>query len=186
MLASVQLITTRLLLRDFREEDSLRVREYRSDARYLRYYPEEECREEDALRFVGLVMAWAGEAPRSKFQLAIVRASDDLLIGNCGIRVTSGADREAEFGCELDPREWGQGFATEAGREIIGYAFATLAIHRIWSRTIAENRSAAMLAERLGMRQEGRFRESSWMRGRWWDNIIYAVLEQEWHGKSRG
>jgi RimJ/RimL family protein N-acetyltransferase len=30
------------------------------------------------------------------------------------------------------------------------------------------------------MRQEGRLRESKYYKGRWWDTLIYAILEDEW------
>jgi len=179
------LTTDRLTLRDFIEGDYCRVNEYRSDERYLRYYHEEARTEAGARTFESLVMGWAAEVPRRNFQLAIVRTSDNLLIGNCGVRTTSAVDREAEFGCELDPHAWRQGYATEAGRAILSYAFDFLGMHRVWSRTIAENRSAVRLAERLGMGLEGCLRESNFFRERWWDNLVYAILEQDWRNTPR-
>ena len=169
--------TDRLILRDFIESDWHRIHEYRSDERYRQYYPEEQ---EASLKFVRTVMGWSSENPRRKFQLALLRASDNLLIGNCGVRTTSEEDREAEFGCELDPRFWRQGYASEAGRAILNHAFGSLGMHRVWSRTIAENESAAKVAQRLGMRLEGCLRQSTFMKGRWWDRHVYAILEHEW------
>ena len=142
--------TDRLILRDFIENDLRRITEYRSDERYLQCYPEEESADGNSLRLVRLFMEWSSETPRRKFQLAILRASDALLIGNCGIRTTSERDMEAEFGCELDPHFWQQGYATEAGKAMLKVAFGSLGIHRVWSRTIAENHSAAKIALRLG------------------------------------
>ncbi|MGH9785266.1 MAG: GNAT family N-acetyltransferase, partial [Terriglobia bacterium] len=179
--AAAMIVTTdRLILRDFVESDLRRITEYRLDERYRRYYPEDKSTDGNSLRFVHLVMGWSSETPRRKFQLAILRASDNLLIGNCGIRTTSEQDMEAEFGCELDPRFWQQGYATEAGKAMLEQAFGFLGMHRVWSRTIAENHSAAKVAQRLGMRLEGCLRQSTFMNGRWWDNHLYAILEQEW------
>ena len=172
--------TDRLILRDFIEDDWRRINEYRLDQRYLKYYPDETVTEASSRGFVRMVMGWATEFPRLKFQLAILRASDGILVGNCGVRTTSETNREAEFGCELDPGAWQQGYATEAGRAILKFAFESLAMHRVWSRTIAENHAAVRVAERLGMHLEGCLRESSFMKGRWWDNRVYAILEQEW------
>jgi RimJ/RimL family protein N-acetyltransferase len=176
----MQLTTTRLKLRDFQKEDWRRVAEYRSDPRYLRYYPEKAATAASSRDFVKMVMGWAAQQPRQKFQLAVLRASDGVLLGNCGVRITSAENREAEFGCEFDPREWDQGYATEAGREIIEYGFGTLGMHRIWSQTISENTAAVKLAQRLGMRPEGRLRENQFFQGRCWDTLLYAVLDQEW------
>jgi len=40
--------------------------------------------------------------------------------------------------------------------------------------------------EKVGMRREAHFREFEWYRGRWWDTLIYAVLEREWRSLSGG
>ena len=178
----MQHTTSRLILRDFVETDWERVLEYRADPLYSRHYPEEKCTEEGCRAFVAMTMGWAIETPRKKYQLAIVRASDGLLIGNCGARCSSESrwGSEAEFGCELDPRAWRRGYATEAGRAIIGFAFDSLQVHRVFARTFAENQPAVKLAERLGMRLEGRLRERRYFKGRWWDHLFYAVLEHEW------
>jgi len=180
------LTTDRLTLRDFVEDDYRRVSEYRSDERYRRYHRDAMCTEAGARKFVRMVMDWAAETPRLKFQLAIVRTSDNLLIGSCGVRTTSSADREAEFGCELDPCVWGHGLASEAGRAMLRYAFGALGMHRVWAHTIAENRSAVRLAEQLGMRLEGCLRESNFFQERWWDNQVYAILEQDWQEADQG
>jgi ribosomal-protein-alanine N-acetyltransferase len=178
----MQLTTSRLILRDFVEDDLARVVEYRRNPLYYRYYPEEFSTEKEAREFVAKVIGWAAESPRRKYQLAIVRASDGLLLGNCGARgsAESRFGSEAEFGCELDPDYWQHGYATEAGRAIISLAFETLGVHRVFARTFSENRPAAQLAERLGMRLEGRLRERRFFKQRWWDHLFYAILEQEW------
>jgi RimJ/RimL family protein N-acetyltransferase len=30
------------------------------------------------------------------------------------------------------------------------------------------------------MQLEGTLRENEWMKGRWWDTVLYGILEQEW------
>ena len=42
----------------------------------------------------------------------------------------------------------------------------------------------------LGMRLEGRLRENEYFKGRWWDTLVYAILDYEWqaqetHGEKR-
>ena len=32
----------------------------------------------------------------------------------------------------------------------------------------------------LGMRREGHLRESTWAKGEWTDDLLYAVLDHEW------
>jgi RimJ/RimL family protein N-acetyltransferase len=38
------------------------------------------------------------------------------------------------------------------------------------------------LLERLGLKLEGRLREKEYFKGRWWDTLVYGILENEWHG----
>ena len=80
---------------------------------------------------------------------------------------------------ELDPRYWGCGYATEAARALLAFGFKELGLHRIWARCIAENVASRVL-EKISIRQEGRLREKEWMKGRWWDTLLYTILEHEW------
>jgi ribosomal-protein-alanine N-acetyltransferase len=179
----VQLETPRLILREFRPDDAGFVLAYQSDPRYLRYYPGETRTREDAEAFVDMFLRWQAETPRRRFQLAIVTkrpdGMEDELIGNCGVRVLWPADREGEFGCEIAPSHWGNGYSTEAGRAMLRFAFGELGLHRVRAECIAENEASARMLERLGMRQEGLLRENRWMKGRWWDTRVYGLLEGE-------
>ncbi|MCL7455325.1 MAG: GNAT family N-acetyltransferase [Anaerolineae bacterium] len=40
--------------------------------------------------------------------------------------------------------------------------------------------------ERRGMRLEGRLRENRWFKGRWWDTLIYGILDREWEAQETG
>ena len=130
--------------------------------------------------FVRMFIARRDEEPRTKFQLAITLASNGQLIGNCGIRKETPDTQEADIGYELDPHYWGRGYATEAAHAILAFGFRELALHRIWAWCIAENAASAHVLEKLGMRQEGHLRQNEWMQGRWWDTLLYAILEHEW------
>lgn len=176
--------TTRLYLREFVTDDWPTMLRYQSDPRYLRYYPWDQRSEEDVQALVLRFLAWQQEEPRTKYQLAMVLQSggrlNGPLIGNCGLRKPYIEATEAELGCELDPDYWGQGYAAEALRAMLRFGFGTMYLHRIWASCIAENSAALRLVERLGLRQEGRLREQCWMKGHWWDTVIYAMLEHEW------
>ena len=174
------LMTKRLVLREFEEEDWPAVLAYQSDSLYLRYYHWTPRREQDVREFVRMFIAHREEEPRPKFQLAITLASDGQLIGNCGIRMKTTGAREADIGYELNPRYWGSGYATEAASELLAFGFRALELHRIWAWCIAENAASARVLEKIGMRQEGRLREQERMQGRWWDTLLYAMLEREW------
>ncbi len=171
--------TDRLILREFVEDDWSAVRAYQSDPRYLRFYQWEDRSEADVRAFVGMFIGFQRESPRRKFQLAIVLRESGELIGNCGIRVRDPAARAADIGYELDPRFWGHGYATEAARAMLAYGFGPLGMHRITAECLAENTASAHVLEKIGMRREGHVREHVWMKGRWWDTLLYAILDHE-------
>jgi RimJ/RimL family protein N-acetyltransferase len=45
--------------------------------------------------------------------------------------------------------------------------------------------ASAALLERLAMRREGHLRESTWAKGEWTDDLVYALLQDEWQSGSR-
>lgn len=174
------LTTRRLVLREFEEEDWQAVLAYQSDPRYLRYYPWTQRTEQDARALVEQLLALSEEEPRTKFQLVITLASNGQLIGNAGIRRQTVDDREADIGYELDPRFWGHGYATEVAEALLAFGFREFGLHRISAHCVTENTASAHVLEKIGMRLEGQLRENRWMKGRWWDILLYAILEQEW------
>jgi RimJ/RimL family protein N-acetyltransferase len=60
------------------------------------------------------------------------------------------------------------------------FGFHRFGVHRIWAGCIAENTASVHVLEKLGMKLEGRFREHRYYKDRWWDSLIYAILDYEW------
>jgi [ribosomal protein S5]-alanine N-acetyltransferase len=114
-----------------------------------------------------------------KIWLAITLRSDGRQIGGVGLRV----DREfqhAELGYWLGVRYWGQGYATEAAREMLRYGFEDLHLHRIFASHFKHNPVSGRILEKLGMHHEGCQREHF----RKWDQFVdlelYGILRREW------
>lgn len=174
--------TERLILREFQEDDWPAVLAYWNDPRYQRFYPDLPNPERVVRDFVEMFIASQLEQPRRAWQLAVVGKDDGRLIGNCGIRVNDPELGEANIGYELNPRDWGNGYATEAATAIVRFGFEERGLHRIWAECVADNTSSARVLEKLGMRREAHFREHQYYRDRWWDTFIYAILNHEWDG----
>ncbi len=181
------LTTERLVYREFSESDWGAVWEYQNDPLYLRYSPYGDPTPEETRTFVQMFLDQQRQTPRLKFQFVLVRKTDrtERLIGNCGIRVNEPEQREANIGYELDSRYWGNGYATEAAREMLRYGFEELEMHRIWAACLFENIESARVLERIGMRREALFREKHFFAGRWWDESVYALLASEWRQGER-
>ena len=176
----MELITERLLLREFELSDWPDVLAYQSDPRYLRYYEWADRTPEAVQAFVQKFLAQEKEQPRLKFQLAMILKSNGQLIGNCGIRLESADAHKGDIGYELSPEHWGHGYATEAARAIVTFGFTQLGLHRISASCIAENVGSAHVLQKLGMQLEGRLRENEYFKERWWDTLLFGILEHEW------
>ncbi len=105
---------------------------------------------------------------------------EGVFVGEVGLGVTSLAHRCYEVGYVFSPEYQGLGFATEATRAMIDAAFRDLKAHRVIARLDARNESSRHLLERLGMRLEAHLVKNEFVKGEWSDELIFAVLEDEW------
>ena len=183
----MKIVTERLILREFVEADWERVLEYQSDPLYLRYYEwtERDRTPEAVQEFIGWFLDNQKQNPRIKFQLAVTLKSNNLLIGNCGVRMDTSDSVEADIGYELDPKHWNHGYATEATHAIVDFGFSHFGVHRIWANCVAENLGSVHVLEKLGMKLEGRLREKEFYKGRWWDTLMYGILVDEWEAHKQ-
>jgi RimJ/RimL family protein N-acetyltransferase len=177
----------RLVIRRFASGDAEGLASYRSDAEVARYqdwecpYPISEAR-----KFIASLYQLAPGTPGPWFQFAVSLSSSGTLLGDVALRTSRVEVGQAELGFTFASAHQGQGYATEAVRAVVQYAFGQLAIHRVFSRTDARNLRAQRLLERIGFRQESEFRERTWFKGAWATDILYAQLESEWRPEASG
>ncbi|MGQ4809011.1 hypothetical protein NKDENANG_02406 [Candidatus Entotheonellaceae bacterium PAL068K] len=69
---------------------------------------------------------------------------------------------------------------------MLRFGFTHLRLHCIWSWCIADNAASARVLEKLGMRREGWRRENEYFKGRWWDTLLFAMLDDEWQAQQQG
>ena len=58
------------------------------------------------------------------------------------------------------------------------HAFYKLNLNRIWTGTVATNLGMRRVAEKIGMKEEGCFREGSFVQGEHHDIIMYSILRR--------
>lgn len=182
--ATPTLTTPRLHLREISFDDWPAVLAYQQKPEYLQFYPWDSRSKADVQQFVQLFVGWRHENPRAKYQFAITLPDSNRLIGLCGVRQKTANAIEAEIGYELDPAYWGHGYATEAARCVLNFAFGRLRVHRVWATCIADNDASARVLEKVGLQREGCLRENRWMKGRWWDTLVYGILYREWRAMN--
>lgn len=92
---------------------------------------------------------------------------------------------QAEIGWCLDPAAEGNGFATEAVRELIRLSFEELGLHRLVALCFAANEPSWRLMERVGMRREAyTVKDALHRSGEWMDGMSYGLLSEEWRATN--
>ena len=146
------------------------------------------------IKWGGEGVDWEGGADRVKyfmdrascgpfFNWAVVRKADNQFIGmmafesdlaNYIIFEEAPDDPyntiEVELGYVLGRDYWDQGYATEAGRAIVDYAFEELKLRRIVSLTSPENKRSLRVMEKLGNRFEKNLHPD-------WTHRVVGILE---------
>ena len=110
---------------------------------------------------------------------AVTRQSDGSLAGAISLMdVTKG--HQAELGYWIGKPYWNQGFCTEAGQALLGYAFTELALLRVHASHFTRNPASGRVMRKLAMRYEGTRRQHvrKWEKDE--DLKLYGILKEEW------
>ena len=88
---------------------------------------------------------------------------------------------KAELGYSLNPSYWGNGYATEAAREVISFGFDYLDLKRIEVGTFLDNYQSQRVCEKLGFIKEGVAR-NGYIRydGKIFDKLVYGMTNIEY------
>lgn len=177
--------TERLRLRPFTRGDVDAMFAYRQRddvARYL--FDEPMSRETCAEAVQGRTMQTAWQEEGDKLILAVERKQDHAMIGEVLLILRNEVARQGELGYIFHPDYHGFGYATEAAFGLLALGFDGAGLHRIYARCDARNVSSYRLMERIGMRREAHFREHILVKGVWDEELIYAMLEDEWTARQ--
>ncbi|MFD0690070.1 GNAT family N-acetyltransferase [Actinomadura fibrosa] len=177
--------TERLTLRPFGEDDLDGLYAYQSlpeVARFLYWEPRDL---EESRSFLKQKMsASTVEKEGDWLVLAVVWRETGALIGEVNLQWRSREHRQGEIGFILNPAYHGRGFATEAAEVVLRLGFEGLDLHRVVGRLDGRNNASARVLKRLGMRREAHLRENELVKGEWTDEIVYAMLQDEWRARG--
>jgi RimJ/RimL family protein N-acetyltransferase len=125
------------------------------------------------------VMADQKNKVRNLYGWAIRLKADDQFIGEAGMSVTNNRFQSAEIHYHIIPELWGKGFATEVAKAQIRFAFEELRLHRVQAGAATANTGSHRVLEKAGMQREGLKRKVLPIRGAWYDNYMYAILDTD-------
>ena len=125
------------------------------------------------------MLKWADEMPRENYCFIVTLPENNQAIGKVTLTMQNDTINEWEIGWTLHPDSWGKGYASEAARAVIEFAFNKLQVHRVVAFCNAENAASEKVMQRAGMRKEGCLRETRFLNAMWKDELVYAVLQRD-------
>jgi RimJ/RimL family protein N-acetyltransferase len=171
--------TARLRLRPFDDPDANALFALHSSASVLRYWDAPPWSERvRAERFIAACRTLAADGTGAR--LAVERVADKAFLGWCSLTRWNPDHRSAALGYCLDDAAWGQGYATEAARAVLQWAFDTLDLNRVQAETDTRNQASARVLEKLGFVREGTLREDCVVNGEVSDSWVYGLIRREW------
>jgi len=174
--------TTRTHLRPLSLDDVHELYAYRSLHEVYKYHLRAPQTVDDAKTFIEKYSVTAEITPGHWKQFAIYLRSDDALIGDCGFCIFE--EVQAEIGFTISPKYQRRGYGIEVVRALVAYLFTEHNLHRIIAKTYPANVGSKTLLERLHFRQEAHLIKCVKVRGEWQDDLVYALLRQEWRNPA--
>lgn len=122
--------------------------------------------------------------PRSIYGWSIRLKHNGHFIGETGMSSSNDRFKRAEIHYHITPEFWKQGYATEIAKRLIQFGFENLNLHRIEAGVATNNIGSIRVLEKSGMQREGVRRKILPIRGAWYDNYMYAILEEDYLGNG--
>lgn len=114
------------------------------------------------------------------FTLAICLKESNELIGAISL-VLFRHDSKGSLGYWIGTDYWNNGYCTEAAKAIMKYGFEQLGLNRVYSTHLSHNPASGKVMQKLGMKQEGVFRQHVNKWGKFHDLVYYGVLKEEYN-----
>lgn len=120
----------------------------------------------------------ASAAKENELRLGLRLRINGRLCGGIGLHPEM-EHRRAELGYWIGVPFWGNGYATEAAREVVRYGFEGLNLNRIFANYFRGNDKSGRVLEKIGMRHEGCIRQGVLKAGKFIDLEMYSILSED-------
>jgi RimJ/RimL family protein N-acetyltransferase len=111
---------------------------------------------------------------------AVTLKGFDTAIGIFQVRETEPGFGTAEWGFAIGSPFWGTGVFEESAQLVVEFAFDTLDVHRLEARAAVRNGRGTGALLKLGAVPEGVLRKSFLRNGEYLDQVLYAIVEDDW------
>jgi [ribosomal protein S5]-alanine N-acetyltransferase len=183
-------VTERLLLRNFSENDANAIYEIFSNESVAEFYDSEAFTHIDqAKSFVNSRIRLNEEGGIRAFRWAICMKSEpNIVIGSCGFHSANKSFSSFEIGYELNQSYWRKNIAFEAVDAMLNYCFVNdfpFSINRISATTNLDSTRSIKLLCRLGFTEEGVLRQYGYWKNKFHDVRLFSILQSEAKSKNQ-
>ena len=111
---------------------------------------------------------------------AVTVAGIDTAIGLFKVRALEPGFGTAEWGFAIGSSFWGTGVFQDGAQLVVDFAFDILGVHRLEARAAARSGRSNGALLKIGASQECLLRKSLHKNGEYVDQVLYAILEDDW------
>jgi RimJ/RimL family protein N-acetyltransferase len=109
----------------------------------------------------------------------------ETAIGIFQVRQLDLAFANAEWGFAIGSAFWGTGVFQEGAQLVVEFAFETLGVHRLEARAAVQNGRGNGALQKLGAVQEAVLRKSFLHNGKYLDQVLYTILDEDWQARQQ-
>ena len=127
---------------------------------------------------------WSANTSSDAVGLSIELIDTEEFVGHVTLYGRNPINQSATLAIVLGPEFHGRGYGSDAVRLAVNYGFLQLGLNRIELQTWAFNTRGIASYAKAGFVEEGRRREAVFFNGRRHDEVIMAILRDDWASNS--
>ena len=120
-----------------------------------------------------------------EYEFAIIDCHQGSFIGNCGLMHINLQNRIAELGYWIRTTQTNMGFATQASKLALNFAFDVLRLNRIEIIVETSNKISQKFAENLGAKKKGLMRKRLNIHDKLHDAYLYSIVADDYDALSK-
>ena len=131
-------------------------------------------------------MDWFNYISSSKndIMFIIIRLSDDIPIGVCGLTYIDQIIKSADFSFYIGHKEYyidDNGLAFDSAKNLINYGFKTLNLNKIWMELYEfDDKKINFFTKKFNFKIDGKLRQNCYHDGVFYDSYILSMLKSEY------
>jgi|SRR5947207_3382697 len=170
--------TNGIVLRELVKADALSLMSMLTTEEVARFISPPPTTPEGFEKFV----AWAQRERKAgnQFLFGLVPEGYDQAVGIIQVRAIAPKFSVAEWGFAIGSPFWGSGMFMAGARTTLDFAFQHTAVNRLEARAVVQNARGNAALRKLGAVQEGVLRGSLLKNGKYFDQIMWSIVSQDW------